>query len=522
MMAADDLEDRLARLRAEWPFGSMVDDVMARIGPPEPRRSRLRPRLFAGVAASGLVAALVVWLIILGQPKTLLAAVQDGLKRAKSAHVVTIFWDTAGAPHRSDLWYRRGEGLRTEWDGQVIVEDGKFQWSWRNDKAEGGPEVLRRRTPGFFSIQLLSMFALSEIPGDWKRGRSPELDRMIDGRECQGFTIALPEPDVQGLVLAEEGGLIREITVRRRRDDGTWRSEREIRIDYDVPVPAEKVVLSLPAGARVVDLDEAFDNRYPLDRALHRVELGGLIFAVHDLQPLKDREGFYAVSSVRGTPEFLKAYPPRQRPLNPETVMIDVAFQSGSNRMLGSKYDLIVMGNATREGVEFSWWMVVPRRYFEVKDGKRVDLPDNDQPSLLGEPGRLDDLPGKARLPLSAIYYDKKLRDANGVARSVSTWVEVPVPPDRPPTTIEDVAARARRDLLLMAGGSAWSLLGVAADAKKADPSSLSPQSHFAPGAISDADFAAAVRRGLDELRAMDEVRASSPPAGSIPPGESR
>ena len=56
MKTPDDLGGSLARLRAEWPVGSMVDEVMARIGPAPPRRVRRRARLFAGLAASGLAA----------------------------------------------------------------------------------------------------------------------------------------------------------------------------------------------------------------------------------------------------------------------------------------------------------------------------------------------------------------------------------------------------------------------------------------------------------------------------------
>jgi hypothetical protein len=178
--------------------------------------------------------------------------------------------------------------------------------------------------------------------------------------------------------------------------------------------------------------------------------------------------------------------------------------------MCGGKYDLLVLGNANREGVEFSWWVVFPRRSFLVKDGRREFLPENDTPAMPGEPGRLDDLPGKARVPLSATYWDDKHRDARGVQQTVSTWAEVPLPPDRPPATWDDVAARARRDLLVMGVGGAGWLKGVAADTKPDGPTGRGI-SGFAPESISDADFAAAVRRGLDDMRGWDEVRAPGP-----------
>jgi hypothetical protein len=62
----------------------------------------------------------------------------------------------------------------------------------------------------------------------------------------------------------------------------------------------------------------------------------------------------------------------------------------------------------------------------------------------------------------------------------------------------------------LWSAGAAGGLLGIAGDAKS-EPGNLRPMSHFAPDAISDADFAAAVRRGLDDFRQFDEVRPLRP-----------
>jgi len=441
-------------------------------------------------------------------------------------------WDDRDAAHRAEISYRRDEGLRAEAPEPGIVEDGKTQCSWQTRANGGELVVLRQRSPGFFTTQLPSMLALPDVPGDWTRIRAPDLDRAVNGRTCQGFTLSPPDlyrdlpqgprpagqPPFRGLVLADENGRIHELTVQQRRDDGTWRRVREVRIEYDVPVSAEKVATRLPAGARMVDRDEAFHSRYPLDRALHRVELGGLILAVHDLQPLKDGEGFYVVSSERGTPGFLKTYPPHRRPVNAEVVALDVAFQPVSNMMQRGKYDRIVLGSAVREGVEFSWWLVVPRRFFQVKDGKRVYSPESDQSAMPGEPGRLDDVPGKARVPLSATYWDEKHRDANGTQQGVSTWAVVPLPPDRLPTTLDDVAGRARRDLLMKGVGGAGGLLGGAADAK-GDAQTIRPLSHFSPEVVSDADFASAVRRGLDDLRQFDQLRDLRSEDMLMPPG---
>lgn len=522
----------MAQLRAAWPVGSMADDVMARIRESSPR-PRGRRRLVLGLSLSGVAAAVfLAWLAVVNQPKTLLAAVEEGLKRAQSAHVTTTAWDDHDAPHSFDIWYRRGEGLRVDVPGQVIVEDGKTQWSWSTGPGAAEPIVLRQRSPGFFTTGLLSKLALPDIRGDWARFRTPELDRAVDGRACRAYRLSLADleemprgaraadgQEHRALILAEADERIALITLERRPAGGDWKRERAIHIEYDVPVAAEKVAARFPAGARIVDCDQAFNSLFPLEKALHKVELGGLILAVHDVQPLKDREGMYVISSVRGTPEFLKQYPPRRRFINPEITMLDVAFQPMTNRMWSSKYDIIGLGVANREGIEYRWWVIVPRRFFEMKEGKRVYQPERDVSVIPGEPARLDDVPNAARIPLAATYWDEKHRDSRGVQQEVSTWAVVPLLPDRGPTTWEDIAARARRDLLVMGCGSAGGLYGVAADTKPDGPSGRGISS-LAPDAISDAQFVAAVRRGLDDLRAYDEVRTGYVPGfeNMLPP----
>ncbi len=127
-----------------------------------------------------------------------------------------------------------------------------------------------------------------------------------------------------------------------------------------------------------------------------------------------------------------------------------------------------------------------------------------------GEPGRLDDLPGKARVLLAAYYWDEKLRTPQGTMWGVEQWVEVPLPADQGPNTVDNVAALARHDLQIMQHVGSGSLFGDAADAK-GDTRTLKPLSSFEPDRITEAEYAAAVRRGIDDLRRMDEVHLSDP-----------
>ncbi len=185
------------------------------------------------------------------------------------------------------------------------------------------------------------------------------------------------------------------------------------------------------------------------------------------------------------------------------------------NMMMGGKYDRISLGNATREGVEYAWWLVIPRKYFKLNDGKRVYEPESDTSWVAGEPGRLDNQPGMLHVPLSATYWDEHHRDARGAMETVMQWVEVPLPPDRSPATIDDVAARTRHDLLMMKYGGSYALYGIAAGTK-VDTNGLRPMNHFEPDQITDADYAAAVRRGIDDMRSLDKVW--DPMQADLPP----
>jgi hypothetical protein len=202
--------------------------------------------------------------------------------------------------------------------------------------------------------------------------------------------------------------------------------------------------------------------------------------------------------------------------INWEVSELDVAMQPSSSGNLGSKYDRVVLATASHEGVEFMWWLIIPRRYFVMKDGQRVMMPETDTSWMPGEPGRLDDLPGKARVSLSAYHWNDQLHTPQGTMGGVEQWVEVPIPADQGPNTIDNVAALARRDLQIMQYGGSSSLFGVAADTKD-NPQSGKPLSGFEPDRITEAEYAAAVRRGVDDLRRFDEVHLPDP-SNDLPP----
>jgi hypothetical protein len=428
------------------------------------------------------------------------------LEKAGTAHIVISALDDKGGRQRGEIWYERGHGFRAESPDEIILDDGKHQWTWRPGTKETELVIARRASRDGVAM-ITDMFQLGNAPAAWARQRASEHDREIDGRPCHGFVVTPPTPQVPNadgsdlvpdphppriVVLVDPEERIVHLEAQRQVD-GHWQAEREVSLAYNVKVPAEKLAVNLPASGRVIDADRALEERFPLDKALARGEADGLLFAVHELQRGPD-EIFYIVSSVRGTPEYLKKHPPQRRRLNLQVTLLDVAEQCAA-ASTDLECNRAVLASAEADGVHYLWWLAVRRRYFTVEQGKRT--PHSEAPSLEGNPG-------KVNVPLQAIH-----RDGPGVRDWVRVSVEVPLAVDQPVQPLADLAARARRDALLIqqAPGAIVGLLGWAKDGEMC---------HTLPDQITDAEFAKQVGRQLEWLHNYDEI--TEPGKGMTPP----
>jgi hypothetical protein len=511
-MTPDELPDRLRRLAADWPAPPAAEAVLARIrstAAPRPRRS-LVPRRRAVLAAAAAVLALAVAvpaLLVLGTPRTLQAQVRQALARAATAHIIISSLDDQGVRRRAEVWYERGRGFRAEAPDEVLLDDGRQQWTWQPGAKDGERVIVRRPSQDAVGL-ITAMFQLGSAPAAWGRERAPEHDQDQGGRPCRGFVVTLPTREVPAadgvsltpelhpprfVVLTDPDGRI--VSVEEQRFvDGRWQSGRQVTIAYDVTVPAEKLAVRLPAG-RVVDADRALAERFPLDRALARGESDGLLFAVHEAALGAD-DTVYVVSSVRGTPEYLKAHPPHRRRVNLQTTMLDMAEQVAGS--VDQDCHRVALATAERDGVHYLWWLVARRHYYTLEQGRRV--PHGESPTLAVRPGTV-------RVPLQAFF-----RGPQAGGGLVEASVEVTLPGDRREVEpLDRLAARARRDVLLLrraAEDSAF-LYHWGRDGE------LRPTP---PGDITDAAYARGVRRQLDWLRSQDEVTLD-PGGGLVPTG---
>ena len=463
-MSYQELEADLVELGRNWPVPSVADAVMRRIqreGVPQSGRPvRCRQAVFLAIAATLLVAVGLPAVLVVGIPHTLQAQVVEALKQTSAAHLIISAPDEQGVRRKAEIWYSHDRGFRLESPDETIVDDGKQQWTWWTwqPKADGvEPVVVRRASPGAAAM-IGEMLQLGNAPADWRRQRAKDRDREIDGHACDAFLVVPPAPPVsvngadagshpsRFIVWQDSSERIVRID-HERQFEGDWRVGREISIDYDVAVPADKFAADFPAKARVIDGDDALAERFPLERALATGESGGLLFAVHEARRGED-ETWYIVSSVRGTPEYLKKNPPERRRFNLQTTLLDVAAQPEAPGIDSATMHRAVMAIAEMDGVHYLWWLAARRRFFTVENGVRRPY-EFAAPSLETEPGRLS-------LELTANY-----RGARSLETPPRVAVTVPLA-DPGSHSFVELADGVRHDVLDISklNGVVASLLG--------------------------------------------------------------
>src|SRR5262249_50094409 len=149
-MTPQELEEHLRQLGTDWPIPSITDAVMRRIKsplvPPPRRVSWLRRRasVLAATAAMLAVAVGAAWLVRLAGPATIPAQMQQSLQKARTAHIVFSVLDDKGVRQRGEIWYERSRGFRAESPNEIILDDGRQQWTWHPGIKEGELVIARR------------------------------------------------------------------------------------------------------------------------------------------------------------------------------------------------------------------------------------------------------------------------------------------------------------------------------------------------------------------------------------------
>ena len=426
-MSTGEIEDQLERLRQTWPGKSVAGQVTDRRQKP-PRSNKTSRKPTSLMTVMGVLAALIALVVMGSWPshqQTLQAALRECLKQAQSWHVTKQFFDGEDVIE-GEIWFHRDHGFRTEAMGQVTVDNGaeSYTWSTRDDS-----RVLQR--PSMDGIAMVAeMCDMSRIPMDWKKRRESQLDQVVAGDRCHAFVILReserPGSDVKErlVALVDDAGRLRRI-VQQRLMESEWSRQSQVTIDYEKQIAPSVFEADYPKDAKVVDVQAALEGRFPLAEAVATQEKDGLLFAVHDVVPI-DEGCWYVVSSVRGTTEYLKKYPPTMRRFNLNYTAQDVAWQMGTHGSVGDALQLF-MFKMEWQGVEYLWRLVVPKIHAPPNNGAE---------------------PGRVRLPLVATHIHPDRRDARGVQLQASFAMDVPIGQRK--STLEEVIAKARIDMRLV------------------------------------------------------------------------
>ena len=492
-MTSQNLESHLCRLAENWPVPSVVDAVMARIEcvriEPAGRR-RLGRQVALVASAAALLFIVATWLLVFATPRTLQAQIQKALAKAGAAHIVISFLDGKDVRRQGEIWYSREFGFRAESPDEITFDDGERQLSWRPN-ADQDPVIVSRR-PGGDAIRMVTeSFQLEKIPADWNRTRAHEFDREFKGGACEAYVVTPPAPNAFRLVVLTDGQDRIVWLEHQRQADGKWTSGREISIEYEVPVDAGKFAANIPAGAKIVDAGGLVEELFPLEKALATSTAEGLLFAVHDVRRVDDRT-YFIMSSVRGTPEYLRRNPPKRRRLNLHTTILEVASQPEAP---GNGWDCnrATLATAESNGVHYLWWLAVERRYFSIENGERKF--QDDLPGLETEAGRV-------RVPLAAIY-------RTSGSKWITTAVEVDLRGGPGQTPLVEIAGRVRRDVISIRQDMS-AIVAMHGGLKN------NTLSHLQPDEVTDSQYARAITEQLDWLHSMDEI--SSTPADILGP----
>ncbi|MFO1065883.1 MAG: hypothetical protein U0892_18625 [Pirellulales bacterium] len=448
-MKTEDIESQLDELGNRWPVPSVADTVQRRLNVIDQPGNRTASRRMLRWSGLGAVAAAAVALIaivtsMISAPSSLYAQVKESIRKSLSVHLQITSVDSSGTRTIGTLWYSRELGVRGEMGDEVFIDNGKQQWNWH--AVDNAPAVVSRRASrdGIALVaDALSLPRRSEKPI-----RASKFDREIQGKNCAAYEVPIPKsngPDSQTVVPAtrvlvwqnDEGQILLIRSEQFDGNQGDWKTTRELSITYDIEVPRDKFSPQFPASTLIVDEDRVWADRFPVEKSLATSESGGLLFAVHELSRCENGS-YYVISSVRATAEHLKKYPPKQRKLNLQTTVLDVAEQFCSATTQQDCH-LAPLASSEIDGVHYLWWLATDRNYFVVEADKRV---------LQAVGKKMESELGRVQVPLMANYRGELMGSS-----MISTHATVELAKGSAVLTLHDVAERVRRDASLSHDG---------------------------------------------------------------------
>lgn len=405
MKTHEEVEATLERLGNAWPKqDSLVERVLHGLAtaPPVVATRPARSRWVRRVAACAAAVAAVIALGWLFRPDdSLFAQARNAIRAARTFQMVVTAADQPAQVIHGH-WYERDVGFREESPTEVVIGNARGTWRYLKNSSM----AVQTRGNG---IRLMVEHILDDIDGGrLLKNEKPERyqagDQAVNGQPCRAYLLTQPaamSPEMREgkrrlvFLLDDRSRIVRVLNQVRAGDE--WAVQYLHDWKYDEPIDPTLFEARFGDGVRVVDIDAAFDEFVDLNKAVHREERKGLIYAIHHVERYENG-GIYLVSSVRGTDATLQKYPLQRERWNLGNVRVTGPatnyYGSQEYRIPGIDLELASMDH---EGIHVSWRALVPldpdaKDPFAVGPG-RVKLPAGISPTG-GEYGKanfLDD-----------------------------------------------------------------------------------------------------------------------------------
>lgn len=265
------------------------------------RKKRLM-RSFLGLA-TGITAALVIWLAFFSGPQTLSAQVMEAFKKAQSVHLVRKIWKDGNWTPSGEVWYQNSSGVREEIHrkNQKIIRIDNGTYQWRFDSAAKLAVRLKSSNP-------LGLAAEAINPGKIlnRCKRDPSGDATIQGRPCLHFSAMNDKQTVRIMIwMDNDNRLLRYKELNLK--DGQWIDDEWIDVEYDLPIDIALFEPKFGEGIQIVESDKFLNERFNPKKAIYSKEIEGHILSLHQLHRINDRM-FFLVYSTQPTQDILKRY----------------------------------------------------------------------------------------------------------------------------------------------------------------------------------------------------------------------
>lgn len=259
------------------------------------RFSKMRKWTQVAIAATIILMVFTAWLFV--SPKSVMAQAISQMLRANTFRCTVENRGNDGSWIRSDeILFSQSLGIlhRSFEDSKVVrleKDDRQQHWLYR----VGQPIAVRSKSIGFDAALERLLGPLAENKSGFTKIAEKSLVESNERLECY----VLSNKQSRATIWADRVGRLRRFTLESLQKD-QWTQWQRGEILYDVAIDENLFDNSFDEGVREVAPQDLLNDRFALDKAIHREVQLGFEIAVHDIKRLGENK-YYMLLSFRPT-----------------------------------------------------------------------------------------------------------------------------------------------------------------------------------------------------------------------------